>query len=49
MFAKLDKNLRLQLNIENLLDKEYYVYAHSNNNISPGSPVAGRATLIYNF
>ena len=49
VFAKLDKNLRLQLNIENLLDKEYYVYAHSNNNISPGSPVAGRATLIYNF
>jgi len=49
VFAKLDKNLRLQFNIENLLDKEYYLYAHNNNNITPGSPIAGRATLIYDF
>lgn len=48
-YARLDKNLRLQLNIENLLEKEYYLYAHNNNNITPGSPIAGRATLIYNF
>jgi catecholate siderophore receptor len=48
-YARLDKNLRLQLNIENLLDKEYYLYAHNNNNITPGSPIAGRATLIYDF
>ncbi|HYD33206.1 MAG TPA: TonB-dependent siderophore receptor [Methylophilaceae bacterium] len=48
-YARLDKNLRLQLNIENLLDKEYYVHAHNNNNITPGSPIAGRATLIYDF
>jgi catecholate siderophore receptor len=49
VYAKLDKNLRLQLNVENLLDKEYYLYAHNNNNITPGSPIAGRATLIYDF
>lgn len=49
VFAQLDKNLSLQLNIENLLDKEYFLYAHNNNNISPGSPTAARATLIYDF
>lgn len=49
VYAKLDKNLRLQFNVENLLDREYYLYAHNNNNITPGSPIAGRATLIYDF
>lgn len=49
VFAQLNKNTRLQLNIENLLDKEYFLYAHNNNNITPGSPVAARATLIMNF
>lgn len=49
IYAKLDKNLRLQLNVENLLNKEYYLYANSNNNITPGSPTAARLTLIANF
>lgn len=49
VYAQLDKNLSLQLNVENLLDKEYYLYAHNNNNISPGSPTAAYATLIYDF
>jgi catecholate siderophore receptor len=49
IYAKLDKNLRLQVNLENLLNKEYFLYAHNNNNITPGSPTAARATLIYNF
>lgn len=49
VYAKLDKNLRLQVNVENLLNKEYFLYAHNNNNITPGSPTAARATLIYNF
>lgn len=49
VYAKLDKNLRLQLNVENITNKEYYLYAHTNNNITPGSPTAARATLIYNF
>jgi len=49
IYAKLDKNLRLQLNLENLLNKEYYLYANSNNNITPGSPTAVRLTLIANF
>lgn len=49
IYAKIDKNLRVQLNVENLLNKEYYLYANSNNNITPGSPTAARLTLIANF
>ena len=49
IFADFTDNLRLQVNIENLTDKAYAVYAHNTNNITPGSPLTGRATLIYNF
>lgn len=49
VFAQLDKNLRVQLNIENLLNKDYYLYAHTNNNITPGSPVAARLSVVANF
>lgn len=49
VFAKINKNLRAQLNIENLFDKKYYLYANSNNNITPGSPLAARLSVIANF
>lgn len=49
VFAKFNKNTRLQVNLENLTNKEYALYAHNNNNITPGSPITGRATLIYDF
>lgn len=49
IFGKLNEKLSLQLNIENLTNKEYALYAHNNQNITPGSPITGRATLIYNF
>jgi catecholate siderophore receptor len=49
IFGKLSDKLQLQLNIENLTNKEYALYAHNNNNITPGSPITGRATMIYNF
>ena len=49
VFAKFNKKTRLQVNIENLTNKEYALYAHNNNNITPGSPITGRATLIYDF
>lgn len=38
LFFTPDASWRLQLNIENLLDRRYYAFAHSNNNITPGSP-----------
>jgi len=49
IFGQLSQKMRLQFNIENLTNKEYALYAHNNNNITPGSPIAGRATLIYDF
>jgi len=49
MFVKIDKNWRAQLNVENLFDKEYYINAHSNTNITPGSPRAFRVTLNASF
>ena len=49
VYARIDKNLRAQLNIENLFDRNYYASAHNNNNISPGSPLAARVSLIANF
>lgn len=49
VYAKIDKNLRAQLNIENLFNKNYYASAHNNNNISPGSPISVRASITGNF
>ncbi|MDP2247448.1 MAG: TonB-dependent receptor, partial [Nitrosomonadales bacterium] len=49
IYGKLSESLRLQINLENLTNKEYALSAHNNNNIVPGSPFTGRATLIYNF
>lgn len=49
IYGKLSDKLRLQVNVENLTNKEYALYAHNNNNITPGSPISGRATLTYDF
>ena len=49
LYAKLDKSLRLQLNVENLLNRYYFLSANNNNNISPGSPIAARMSIIGNF
>ncbi len=49
VFYTPNDRLRMQLNIENLLDEEYYPNAHNNNNISPGSPLAIRAAVTMNF
>ncbi|MES3039566.1 MAG: TonB-dependent siderophore receptor [Pseudomonadota bacterium] len=48
-FFNASKNLQLQLNIENLLNRDYYVNAHNNNNIMPGSPIAARLSATYKF
>jgi catecholate siderophore receptor len=41
--------LRVQANVENLFDRTYYPTAHSNNNITPGSPRAVRLSVITGF
>jgi len=38
-----------QLNLENVLDEEYWGTAHNDNNITPGSPTAARLTLRARF
>ena len=37
-FVRLSREVRLQVNVENLFDANYYINADSNTNISPGSP-----------
>ena len=49
IYGKFSDKLRLQVNLENLTNKEYALFAHNNQNITPGSPITGRATLIYDF
>jgi len=44
-----NERLRLQLNVENLFDERYYPNAHNNNNITPGSPAAVRASVTASF
>jgi catecholate siderophore receptor len=49
IIADLSEKTTLQLNIENLTDKEYAINSHNNNNILPGAPISARATLHYSF
>ena len=43
------EGIRLQVNVENLLDKEYWANADGNTNITPGSPRAVRVGLTARF
>ena len=49
VFYTPNERLRMQVNIENLLDERYYPNAHNNNNITPGSPPALRASVTASF
>jgi catecholate siderophore receptor len=49
VFFALNDHLRAQVNVENLFDEEYFITSHSNNNISPGSPRALRASMTAGF
>jgi catecholate siderophore receptor len=49
VFFRVSENLETQLNVENLFDRKYYASAHSNNNITPGSPRAFRVSLTARF
>ena len=48
-WARLPMRVRLQLNVENLLDHRYIVNADSNTNLSPGFPRAVRVGLTTAF
>lgn len=49
LYYDLSENLRLQINIENLLDENYFPDAQSNTNISTGEPINARFTIIGRF
>jgi catecholate siderophore receptor len=49
VFVTLTRALAAQVNIENLLDDDYYAFAHNNNNITPGAPRAFRVVLTTRF
>lgn len=48
-YYQLTDNTLLQLNIENLLDEDYFPDAHSNTNISTGRPLNARLSVVVNF
>ncbi|MDP3746103.1 MAG: TonB-dependent siderophore receptor [Phenylobacterium sp.] len=49
VFHDLTEHVKVQVNVENLLDEDYFPTAHSNNNITPGAPRTIRASLTARF
>ena len=49
VYWSLTRTTRLQVNVENLFDRRYFLNADSNTNISPGSPRAIRVALMTTF
>jgi len=49
IYSNITENVRLQLNVQNLFDREYYSTAHSNNNITPGAPRTFLVSLTSTF
>jgi catecholate siderophore receptor len=49
VYRKIDERWRVQLNVENLFDKGYWVSADGNNNLSPGNPRTFRVLAIAKF
>ena len=49
VYAQLDKNWKVQLNVENIFDTLYWASADGNNNVSPGQGRTIRATATATF
>ena len=49
LFYKLSDDIDLQVNVENLTGERYFVFAHSNTNITPGAPTTVRGALNVKF
>jgi len=49
VYYRLGKQYRLQLNVENLFDKQYWASAHNDNNITPGAPRSVKLSLFASF
>jgi catecholate siderophore receptor len=48
-YYRFSDDLVIQMNIENLFDKDYFPAAHNDNNITTGEPTNARIGVIYNF
>jgi catecholate siderophore receptor len=49
VYYALSASTRLQLNLENLLNEDYFPDAHANNNISVGRPLNARLSVVMDF
>lgn len=49
LFAKINENWKLQLNVENVFDKGYWASADGNNNLAPGAPRTYRVSATATF
>jgi catecholate siderophore receptor len=49
VYYSFNEKWHLQANVENVLNRRYYLNADSNNNISPGSPRGARVGLVARF
>jgi catecholate siderophore receptor len=49
IYWNINKDVRAQMNVENIFGAKYYASADGNNNISPGSPRAVRFVLTSSF
>jgi catecholate siderophore receptor len=49
IYARINKYVRAQVNIENVFDVNYFVAAHNDNNIMPGSPIRAVASLVFSL
>lgn len=48
-YVQVHPDVRVQLNIENLFDRDYYVASYTNNWVQPGEPLKATATLQWAF
>ena len=46
---RIDAHWRAQLNVDNLLNKDYLAASTSRNNVFPGTPINPRLTVSYQF
>jgi catecholate siderophore receptor len=49
VYVRVAPQMRVQLNVENLFDRGYFVSANSNDNVTPGSPRAAYLGITYDF
>ena len=48
-YVQVRPDVRVQLNIENLFDRDYYVASYTNNWVQPSEPLKATATLQWTF